>query len=552
MSLGRTMLRILATTAVCMTYSYMIVRDLAVHDSEVKQCQSDSEFDSIKRKKSSTWELFSYREIKATRTSVSKYADQEHKRPNFIRYLRGAYIVSMSYHGVMIIKYILLCALSTFQSLQQYGWLDCFILGRFALTPRLSKASKFVALFLTFFHFLWRVIMVLRLPKIRLEWAEFLQYNYDEVLFEEIRAARVNSYEYSSDHQLSKIYSRPPKQDPTRLRLFYVTSLFHRTNRPILRPNRTIKGRQYLIRFFVFYWTIGALIIISLVSFLVVTLTPTCFTKLGFEQSYDVCARWITKQTRENNHSVESYSYIYTSRLEMSDLEKSRDRFILEWQDLRPYNLYNIIKLIFDYFDNLIIWYDTIVAFAVYTFVGMILSVDVVIYFVSLRSRLRKLNARLGQMVKMSDRLKMAQVGSSHYEIQAVQALIIDYFMQIDKYNAFANFFTMFVMLLWITYTFCFCSWFVRSEWHVVFEWYAIEALSTVFVIMIITTFGVIDSYSRQLYSLITRAMALDNNVSQSKKRWMIILDYYNMNPIFCFRLFRSYKISVFFCLHVS
>lgn len=548
-------LKLVAVVAVCMTYSYMIVRDLSKNDS-IKDRKISRKTTREREAESKIRQLFSYDEARTTDGFKSKYIEYEIKNPKFVRYLRVAYIFSMLIHATMLIKYIILCLLTTNKSLQSYGWIDCYILGRFALTPRLSRASKFVALFLTFFHFLWRLVMTLRLPRIRLEWAEFLQYSYDDVLFEEVKAKSQRMRSREDNIGLgAKLCRKSITVEPSRSRIFYTGTIFNQHQPVVIRPNRTVQGRLYLTRFIIFYWSLAGIIITSLVSFLVITMTPTCFTQFGFEQSYDVCVSWIINQVKIDNRSSRDYAHIYTARREMVDIEITRDWFVLPWTELRPYNSYNIMKLIFDYVDNIVIWFDTIVAFADYTFVGMIVCIDIVIYFVSLRNRLRRLKRRLSQTYEpwlYREKPLLSQVETDNEEVHIIQVLTVDYFMQIDKYNAFANFYTQFVLLLWISYTFCFCSWFVESEWHIILEWYAIEVISTLFVILIICTFGVIDSFSRQLHSLITVAMALDSNITHSKKRWMRILDYYSLTPIFCFRLFSSYKISIFLCLQVS
>lgn len=144
-------------------------------------------------------------------------------------------------------------------------------------------------------------------------------------------------------------------------------------------------------------------------------------------------------------------------------------------------------------------------------------------------------------------------------EIRYIQALILDYFKMLNNYNLFVGVLILFDIAIWIIYSVCLSVRFnistkyiaENSSYNNQDEFIVLFLLSGLVIIIILGCAAILRHYSLCLYPLITRAMALDTNVEETKLRWSTMIRHFYPRSLYCFRLFQSIELSTLFGLQL-
>lgn len=489
--------------------------------------------------------------------------------PHIDKYLRLFYLLSSLLHTVLLIKYIIICFFSN-PKLSLSGLVDCYIVGRLAFTARTSAYFKQISLFLSFFHLVWRIMMLYLKPSMKLDWVEFLLHSHEEVILKEINSAKALVFrEQVLDGEESSSANIIDTSASTRVlhyeSLFYIRNVFQKGGPSyFIRPNRTVKSRRILVAFTLLYQILVGGFIIGILAFVYSVVITVIFTRTGFELSYRTCVNYIREISLKNG--TRDYAFIYDlNETGINEMISNYNNVYVTWDNFSPINMYHTLRIIFDLGESFIFWVDTAVAFYFYTYVACMTCLDIIVYYFYLVAKIDETNRkfrrqRLEAAREYHHRVPYRICGGHqatnsehHHEISNIQANVVDFFELIRRYNNYAAFYTFQVIMLWVTYTVLLCGLFMAKEKSVhVLEWYLIEVVATIFMIIIIGSFGLVDYISKRLYSHLMIAIAQDINLASTRRRWCIIMNFYTPDPMYCFTMFRSNKITILLCLKVS
>lgn len=557
-------LRTTVTVTVAMTYIYLLVRDHSIFKVYCQVSRSDRDLHKSRGNRLLSRDV-NYERYEST-DSYIKTPVSRSSLPRIDKFIRIFYFFSSFLHSVLLVKYTIICIISN-RKLSSLGFIDCYLVGRLAFTARTSAHFKHISLFLSFFHLLWRIMMLYIRPVMKLDWVEFLLRDHDEVMLCEIDSTKNDSCNQESvDKSFKNKANAASGFQPRYESLFFIRNDFSKEGTCyILKPNRTVEGRRILVGFTRLYQILVGFFIGAVLAFVYSVIVTVIFTRTGFELSYITCVNWIRNYTKTNGHQDYEFIYIPDERKGIMSNADRYDYVYIPWNNFTEINFYHTLRIICDFAESFLFWVDTAVAFYFYTFVGCISCLDILIYYFSLRTKIMKTNNRIRKkqtmyvnelnQVYLSDIPRVREISPdiNHCELSDIQATVVDFFRLVRNYNNYAAFYTFQVILLWVTYTILFCGWFCATERSVqVVEWYLIEVVATIFMIFIIGSFGLVDYINRRMYNYLATIMTLDTNLATTKRRWCLIMDFYSPDPLYCFTMFRSTKITVLLCLKVS
>lgn len=499
--------------------------------------------------------------------------DQKSRLPKFGRWLDLYYCFVISFFILLFFHHLTIVLLN-FDLFSSLRYLDCYLPGRFLIHGRVAGGSKFIALILCLYQIAGRVNFYMMKPNYEMYCIEFMLFNYNEVLMWEIRLANnANNYKIVAVNSLNNVEFDD-----------YYNSIVGFKNefsdvgsqKLILRPNRTVKSWKTLTDFSFLFIAVCLLAFIFILPFVFYLLTPIIMTRHGFELNYPNCVDWIKNQIEPLD-----YKDIYVfrgSRLENKSTvltNSNSNPLFLPFIDFQPFSFYNVVRTCIDLLINLICWLDIFLTLSTQLYFILIALVDIVTYAHELRKSLKKLVLELekartaprqnfNQDLNEATKRRYSSIGGNRWQTTAChlsevtenQALILDYFLSINKYNVFISFMAAFSILFWLIYTasFCFCFMLPSTKGQQTnsTEFLVLFGLATFFVLLIIGSAAIVRTASRNIYTLAATAMVLDQNYLTTKRRWSSILKFFFPTPLFCFRLFKDSEISWLFCLKVT
>lgn len=524
--------------------------------------------------------------------------------PKFGEWVRFYYFLTIVFYFVLFFLHAIICLLN-FRIFSSLRYLDCYLPGRFLIGSRVTDGSKFIALVMCIYQLTGRITFFLMKPDFELFCVEFLMFNYNEVLMWEIRLAsceRDLERDQGDDNKFDRVIAKigggktnynsenNNKFDNIEFNYLYNSIVSFRSKflndgsrGLILRPNRTIKSWRFLINTSFCYILSASLIVIIFIPSILYMLAPIILTRSGFELNYPNCVSWIGQQSNPLD-----YAHIYTIRESMqtnvttaSNIMKPQHSvpFLLPFVDFQPFNTYNTVRASIDSVINIICWLDLCCAYSIQLYLAILVMLDMSIYASKLAARLRKLVSSWHRTSLLRHKLisclnsdetvqhehyhtsvhigdsPWQSTSSQHCEVAEIQALILDYFSLISKYNSFVALMILFSTMMWIIYSSSICFWFMipntNGQQSVNAEFVILLGWATLLIVFIIGPAALLCSTSCQIYSLVAAAMALDDNYLSTKARWASILKFYYPVPLYCFTLFKKVAISFLFCLKV-
>lgn len=348
------------------------------------------------------------------------------------------------------------------------------------------------------------------------------------------------------------------------------------------RPNRSsrawVQVSNELIRCSAFIMTAGLALMFALMIFQL----PMLLTRRGFEITYSQCIDYIRAERRllassanrsaptENEYRF--YSMILSDQREdfmLLDRMESYDKFMLPYENFVDLNSYQVIRIASDLFDSTFILYEIYSVLVVSQAISSLITMDVILYcthieeiLVSIFSRLQRIramdenqavvDATLGQKSRVEAKDKSRDQGNRRLKIDIgqVQFMLLDLFRWISSCNTFASVATNRYMIVWFTYSALTAGWIFApgtSKGNSDFDNYLLQTVATIFCLTFVKQFAVVRRKTRQLHSLISSCMALDNDCTRNKLKWVSVARHFHPIPLHSFRISQSTEISTLF-----
>lgn len=504
------------------------------------------------------------------------------KLTKFAKFYRNFTVL---YQMIVAIKYLLLCLLDT-GFFEEYRLNDCFLVGRLGLDGPATGASKYLYLTVTIFQLCWLLVFTSKKPKISFAILEFLLYDYDEVLEWEARArskSTKNVY-YSNKHYYLHPLLFGTNQDDTSTRMYYQSNLFFKNPFILdadvyqMRPNRTSEVWIKFRNFTIIYFVVTIVMLTLLLPMLVYSLTSVLTTNKGFELSYANCVEYLAEHQQINNNS-NYYSFIYNATKSVKQLkyEKYYAPVVLPFDDHKPLNLYHLLRLIADIFDNTNGWSSIYAILTFSTYIIILINMDVSNYFEAVETKLVNLISDFRRaknfnkfcqdkgerLSEMGAKWKKLHRMGAHEDVSLVQlhnitntqALVVDFFTMIDQYNVYVSFYISFITALWLGFMSAafLCVLNPNSITSLArVEIFAFEVFATTYYASTAGLFAAFRMKTQRMYGLISTIMALDASYGATKARWLTMLQYFHPTSLYCFSIINSTEISWLFLLKVS
>lgn len=366
----------------------------------------------------------------------------------------------------------------------------------------------------------------------------------------------------------------------------------------ILRPNRTaVCWRQ--LAFYTECVCYGALVFAIAWTVLIYhVVSGSIFTELGYQLSYPSCVSWLQRRqlAAGANLNKTSYKQIYVAPALLAHQMNIADipvRISLRNRLLLVSGPYHGTRVILDLLENQFWYTDFVLIMTGLVHLIFIASFDVVLNAKEIKRRLCTIVSRLadfhetnrrpqsfvarlngrpdGRPVGVNERFAYRRYYQSELpnfarrsldhrkwdefgvEISNIQTILADHFKLMRAYNKFISFAFGFILSAWLLYTLNLSFWVgsIKNR-DLEFEFLVSEVTATFFTVILLSGAAISRSLNYQLYSLIVRAMALDDESSATKMRWTILMKYFSPRPLYCFTLMGSTEISWFFCIQVS
>ena len=337
---------------------------------------------------------------------------------------RVHFATCMSLYFIELFRYSFIHLMSL-NSLAEYRYLDCYLLGRFRFVGRGGRISSIMILIFVVAFILFRYITFVIKPRFTLQVVEFLLHKYEHVVESE---REFNSSQrtgnniarpvFWSTEAVSELESRTEFGLIQPNSILYLRNHFHGNSidcKWILRPNRTSKSWIILrswVRFGFYTYTAVYILFISTIFY---SIFGFILTNLGYELSYATCAAFIqSKQwgsggatnltatlagssTALVNRNELPYSHIYRAPQKLARQMRIEDlpAFIpLSQIDLQSMNAYNLMRIAADVITNLF-WYTQFISLVGCGYCAMVLfSVDIIINAKEVEKRLKKIIER--------------------------------------------------------------------------------------------------------------------------------------------------------------
>lgn len=542
------------------------------------------------------------------RRKNNKQASKPAKRLARIRPLANiAYRLYMCVYAYEFTRYLLIDIVGL-QALQDYHHIDCFLLGRFRFFGRTNKiASRILLTYIVVFA-LFRYLCMNTTQQFKLYSIEFLLYDHREVLRNELRyESMLLEYKKTSATFGDRHHQNPRLTN----RVFFLNRALSNSNndddfdndvRPetmtqkwILRPNRTYSSWHKQAKFFNIVAYLSVLIPILFLTIMYRSTVGSILSNLGFEMSYSTCVSHLQSIQMEaldcywlkNNRTLEyiiPYANIYVAP-EILAHQKRIDEIPaiipIDWTYIRKITTYNVLRTIVDILENFWLYLDFVLSAMSTLSVMQSASLDIIINAIEIRNRLKVLLEKMllennsrqrvedfmsrlewDTTISRSDtsvfidqvRPKFHMRGSMvlEDEILDMQAILADHFSLVQGYNRFVGFCVTLVLSIAFSTSAMMAAWVgsTRSQ-AVEYEFSLCELIFTLLALYVFSIAALTRSFNYQLFGPITRAMALDKNMT-TKLRWSVVMEYYSPIALYCFTLSKSIEISWLFCIKVS
>lgn len=481
-------------------------------------------------------------------------------------------------YGFLSIKYLLLCLLNL-DYFAGYRFLDCYVVGRIAFSTKSYNATRVLIVIALIFSLVFRLIIVNKTAQsVNYELFRFFELDSEEVVSNEIQLRRYrkalrrgainlaieNTIKYDDiplRYSLEAIgrYS-PPVPHHEKFR-FYFENPFEsrpdRLNSILLRLNRKSDARQMLKNAMIIYYPIALAIFLFIpMIYMYFFILETTVTSKGFLINYDNCIKHIESLSPEE---ALLYSHIYRTNLSLLPSGS-----ITSVPILSPYH---IIRLFADVIEFIFAWCECCLAVALYTNIMILQLLDLTIYLKLLKEKvqttieyMRYNSMTTVEHVKMVRNLNFALVRDQKYGppetdccAATTQADILDYLRLVASYRGYARFQTSAILLVWVAMAMGTSFWLavnkfddLRGEWR----WAQLGVAS--YAIVAMGTLAYFESSSRKLYTLMSSAMAVDNDIIGTKLRWCHLTMFFHPKPLYCITILDISKYSWLSCMQVS
>lgn len=499
----------------------------------------------------------------------------------------------------VFVKYLAMYLIDS-NILSTYRFLDCYLIGRFVLNAGLGKSSKYVGGLLMFGFLLLRGFILLLEPDFKFHILEFLLNDYDEILSQEIKFIERHEYQTGviSPSTRSYLYQdvkdrRDKGQDEagseTDLRhqqsLFFVKKV-HPTggdgcccahddddnnndnnyddndndnadddddNDLVMKLNRTSKSWVRFKWFTLYYFGACSGYVIVLIPYFYFIVGPSILTDYGFKMNYMQCNKWLDQIRNDSGVSNQDINQIDYTNLSSHYLNQ----------------YYDFARIGADLLENSFVYSEIICATLAFVYMCFILASDLHVNASEIKLKLMNLIDQLRQIrftnshyynhfhYKSTNWIMCGHLSKSNCpevaDIIDLQSILADHFHLICQYNSFISFYATFCLLVWTFYTIVVCGWMsVVGRSFVDIELYIGQLVATITLMVILGIMASVRTRNRQLYGLISCAMALDDNWHITKDRWTTILKYYYPKPLSGHTIFGSSEISWLFIMKVS
>ena len=391
-------------------------------------------------------------------------------------------------------------------------------------------------------------------------------------------------------------------------------------DRWVLRLNRTTRSWRRLSKICLYSLVLMVLLYAFWLWLVVFLMYGKLVTSLGFELAYPNCVHALMAEMRraetESDNTAYSnqstfiyapsypdfepeiqpnsyaYSYIYTPPMDsirLSWLNKSVPRQEFD-VDLLPFNMpskdehqalpqtiYTYMRILFDFTENYVWYYDFLGYFVGQTFIILCYSVDITTNANEITLRLQKIIKKFrARQATLIINLNQQQLKSSHkpgikdhiiasmsrnrlielellQDMHHIQIILIDHFKLISDYNLYLRFYFRLLFSIALLYSAAFFEWIATIESRTLeVEFITGEVIGLFFLVFLLSGVAISRTGTLRIYKLISSIMAMDNPDSVTKTRWLTILKFYHPKPLYCFTLSGSWEISWMFVLKVS
>lgn len=516
--------RLFVTGTVCISCMYYAIRDARFNKLySSSSCRSALRSLSLPRRFNSPLRTIPE---SSEDSKASKVRYRQSRLLNLDR-LMLFYIKAMRYvHFCVLFKCILVCLLDN-KLLYPIRWLDCYLFGRVSMGARLTKESKYFAVYVTGLIVVWLTITRIKC-KMKLDIVEFL-------LMDSSSSQEQNDCKSAGSR---KVYES----------LLYIrTETKSGETKFTLRPTRTNEARKYFEKVTVNFCLIGGFLMLVWSLILIYLNVTLVVTRQGFQLNYCNCLGWINNQP--NKSDFEHICWFCNS----TDFHRSwPDSPVIPLQDLVPFSSwYQKIRVLVDFLDPTLVWSTLQSQMFGSIYILFILVADIWLYCSKLRFRLKLMDVELARLESgcINEQKKHFADEDS---IRELQSMLLDYFGIIDRYNRFASVFAVYFFLILSTFWFMLyylSHWFREIE--TLPEWRMIELGNFLAFFSISICLSTVKMMSLSLYPLIANVAAKETRDASVRKNWTAILNFYYPKPNYCFRV-HNQEISWMFSLKVS
>ena len=333
---------------------------------------------------------------------------------------RVHFAICMSVYLIELFRYLLIHLISL-ESLSEYHYLDCYILGRFRFIGRTNKISSFVMFVYLFAYIVYRYVIYILKPNFRFQALEFMLYTYKDVVENE-RQFRTSQavgesfglHDSSSNSSRGSVNGLESRFEVKPNGTFYLLNLFCNDSTDckwILRPNRTGKSWTTLSNFASIAYYSLVVVSIFFVFIMSYTFAGSIFTNLGYEMGYPTCVAYIQDRQRNSeiatlagnyttlgDHSELAYSHIYLAPAKLAhqiSIEDIPAIIPVTRADLQPLTTYNVLRISVDVFENIFWYMEFLILFSCAYFIVIVFSLDIMINAKEVQKRLKRLIGKM-------------------------------------------------------------------------------------------------------------------------------------------------------------
>lgn len=448
----------------------------------------------------------------------------------------------------IFIKYVL-CITMDLSSWSEYRFIDCYILGRLVLGTQ-AKVSKYSALLVTCCLSIIRWYINISRPKLKFYVLEFILYEYEEVLVQELKFKNSNKpkKEAKSKRRYLNINGlhNIGGQELTQHSLFWIKRYLPKdgervedSRENILRLNRSTKCWQLFrsLTFYYYFYVFASFVLVMLfISYFIV---PSILRESDSKNNYYRCTEWRDRCLND------------------STFEPARCKFV---NDILDNRYYNFLRIIADLIENFFIYSDIFGWASSTLFLYLLIIPDIYINALKIKSRLKHLLGSLRQtrvfnhqcyndtIIKTTDVVRRhwpKSNGCETSDIIELQDILVDHLHMTIRYNSFMTFIAIMLMIALAGYSAIIIRWAtIVGRSSIKIELYIILVFYTSLLFFLLGLMAFIRTKNAHLYKLITSAMALDDSLNVTKHRWTMILKYYFPRPLYAYRMLGVVDVS--------